>query len=86
MRLLKAEGGAAEWQNSRHRPAYQAVGETVILLHPPLPLSGVSIRIKRGRHQDDGLADGYGNRRFAPALPTRQPVPVPETAATAAAA
>ena len=35
-----------------------AVGETVILLHPPLPLLGVSIGIKGGCHQNDSLADG----------------------------
>ena len=35
-----------------------AVGETVILLHPTLPLAGVSIGIKRGCHQNDSLADG----------------------------
>ena len=36
-----------------------AVGETVILLHPPLPLVGVVIWINRGCHQNDSLADGY---------------------------
>ena len=35
-----------------------ALGETVILLHHPLPLLGVSIGIKRGCHQNDSLADG----------------------------
>ena len=35
-----------------------AVGETVILLHPPLPLVGVSIGMERGCHQNDSLADG----------------------------
>ena len=40
------------------RLAFQAVGETVILLHPPLPLAGVSIRMERGRQQNDSLADG----------------------------
>ena len=35
-----------------------AVGETVILLHPPLPLVGLSIRMERGFHQNDSLADG----------------------------
>ena len=29
---------------------WMAVGETVILLHPPLPLAGVSIGMERGRH------------------------------------
>ena len=36
-----------------------AVGETVILLHTPLHLVGVSIGMKRGRQQNDSLADGY---------------------------
>ena len=36
-----------------------AVGETVILLHPPLPLAGVSIAMERERQQHDRtLADG----------------------------
>ena len=36
-----------------------AVGETVILLHPPLPLPGVSVGMERGCHQNDRtLADG----------------------------
>ena len=40
-----------------------AVGETVILLHPPLPSVGVSIRINRGCHQNASLADGYWRPR-----------------------
>ena len=35
-----------------------AVGETVILLHSPLPSVGVSIWMERGCQQNDGLADG----------------------------
>ena len=38
-----------------------AVGETVILLHPPLPLVGVSIVMERERQQNDSLANGYGH-------------------------
>ena len=38
--------------------AQLAVGETVILLHLPLPLVGPSIVMWRERHQNDGLADG----------------------------
>ena len=34
------------------------VGETVILLHPPLPVLGVSKVMEKGRQQNDGLADG----------------------------
>ena len=35
-----------------------AVGETFILLHPLLPLVGVSIEKERGCQQNDSLADG----------------------------
>ena len=35
-----------------------AVGETVILLTPPLSLVGVSTGIESGRQQNDSLADG----------------------------
>ena len=35
-----------------------AVGETVILLHPPLPLVGASMAMERERQQKDSLADG----------------------------
>ena len=35
-----------------------AVGETAILLHPPLHLVDVSIRVGRGCQQNDSLADG----------------------------
>ena len=35
-----------------------AIGETVILLHPPLPLVGVSIAMERDRQQNDSLANG----------------------------
>ena len=35
-----------------------AVDGTVILLHPPLPLVGVSIGMERGRQQNDSLAAG----------------------------
>ena len=36
-----------------------AVGETVILLRPPVLLVGVSTGMERGCQQNDGLADGY---------------------------
>ena len=39
-----------------------AVDKTVILLHPPLPLVGVSMRMERGCQQNDSLADGYGRQ------------------------
>ena len=35
-----------------------AVGGTVVLLHPPLPLVGVSIETMRECQQNDSLADG----------------------------
>ena len=40
------------------KPAGLAIGEIVILLHPPLPLAGVSIRMERGCQRNDSLADG----------------------------
>ena len=39
-----------------------AVGETVILLHPALPLAGASTWIERGRQQNDSLADGHARQ------------------------
>ena len=42
----------------RHRPCGVAVGETVILLQPPLPLVGVSMAMERERQQNDSLANG----------------------------
>ena len=39
--------------------AYIAVGETVILLHLPLPLVGVSAETMRQCQQNGSLADGY---------------------------
>ena len=36
-----------------------AIGETVIPLHPPLPLVGVSIAMERERQQNGSLAYGY---------------------------
>ena len=38
--------------------AQPAPDETVILLHPPLPLVGVSIVMKRERQQNDSLGNG----------------------------
>ena len=52
--------GNAELSAPRGRPprAGVAVGEAFILPHPPLPLVGVSIGIKKGCHQNDSLVDG----------------------------
>ena len=44
-----------------------AVGETVILLNPPLPLVGVSIETMRECQQIDSLANGY-DRHFVRTL------------------
>ena len=38
-----------------------APDETVILLHPPLPLVGLSIAMERERQQNDSLANGNAN-------------------------
>ena len=46
------------WSRS---PAAAAVDETVILLHPPLPLVGVSTGMEREVQQNDGLADDAGS-------------------------
>ena len=55
-----------------------AVGETVILLHPPLPLVGVSIAIVRERQQNDSLAMAIQSPGWrctaAPRLPHTQHV------------
>ena len=49
-----------------------AVGESsVILLHPPLPLVGVSIVVERERQHNDSLADGYSRRRSVQRRPHR---------------
>ena len=44
-------GGGAQLQ-------HLAVDETVILLHPPLPLVDVSIAMERERQQNDSLVNG----------------------------
>ena len=46
---LEEPGGAAGRRLRRESGVGLAVGETVILLHPPLHLVGVSIGMKRGR-------------------------------------
>ena len=50
------------------RAAAAAIDETVIPLHSPLPLVGVSIRTERGCQQNDRtLADGAGGQEERPA-------------------
>ena len=49
------------------RAASLAVGETVILLHPPVHLAGVSIAVERERQQNDSLANGCASRNRAAA-------------------
>ena len=56
--LLQVNGRARIADSEPHGAC--AVGEAVILLHPPLPSAGVSTRMERGRQQNDGLADGAG--------------------------
>ena len=46
----------------RARLANLDVGETAILLHPPLHLVGVSIAMERGCQQNGGLADGCAHQ------------------------
>ena len=56
-----AGGGPALWElqlGGSGAAAALAVGETAILLHPPLPLVGVSIVMERASQQNDGLANG----------------------------
>ena len=55
-----------------------AIGETVILLHHPLPLVGVSIAMERERQQNGSLANGIGGNEWRsaddwpiPARPTK---------------
>ena len=60
MRMVE-KARSSVWAGARRQPRMPstlAVGETVILLHAPLPLVGVSIGMKRGCHQNDSLADG----------------------------
>ena len=49
---------AAEVLTRSEGLASLAVGETVILLHPPLPLVGVSIWMQRECQQNDSFANG----------------------------
>ena len=52
-------GHMTDERGTVHRmPAGLAIGETVILLHPPLPLVGVSIVMERERQHNDSLAIG----------------------------
>ena len=62
MRQNGSLAGGYTWRRCSPRSSRfnLAVGETsVILLHPPLPLLGVSIGMGRGCQQNDSLADGY---------------------------
>ena len=55
---VHGEGCDPAGEGARQPRVLVAVGETVTLLHPPLPFLGVSTGIKRGRHQSDSLPDG----------------------------
>ena len=52
------EGQQPAQQRERERGQRKAVGESVILLHPPLPLLGVSMWMERERQKNDSLANG----------------------------
>ena len=52
------EAGASLYFGSPAEMVGLAVGETVILLHPPLHLAGVSIVMGRERQQNDSLVNG----------------------------
>ena len=52
------------WTNERRYSEFDklrkvAPDETLILLHPPLPLVGVSILMERERQEHDSLVNGY---------------------------
>ena len=49
---------APRWTACCTNTARLAIDETVILLHPPLPLVGVSIAMEREHQQNDSLANG----------------------------
>ena len=55
---LEHSDKAKQAQQIQEVVAGVAVGETVILLHPPLPLGGVSIEMMRECQQHDSLANG----------------------------
>ena len=50
--------------DSRSSDSRLAPDETVILLHPPLPLVSVSIVMERERQQHDSLVNGHSRRRI----------------------
>ena len=51
-------GGVNRTGRPRKTLVVVAIGETVILLHPSLPLVGVSIVMERERQQNDILVNG----------------------------
>ena len=51
-------GHRGAWRDHQGGEPGIAVDETVILLHPPLPLVGVSIVMERERQQNDSLVNG----------------------------
>ena len=53
------------------RPSCLAVDETVILLHPPVPLAGVSTVMDRERQQNDSLVvNGYSGKMTVSSVAT----------------
>ena len=66
-----------------------AIGETVILLHSPLPLVGVSIEMVRECQQNDSLAEVLllmSHTSWTPPIPTPAEVAADEIDALAATA
>ena len=85
---MGSRASAAARSPRRSRASDLAVDETVILLHPPLPLAGVSIVMERGCQQNDSLVRGYfrprlvraeygPSSRLRPALRAAAAVPPP---------
>ena len=53
------EVDVASYQKNWDELVVLAVDETVIMLHLPLSLVGVSVAMERERQQNDSLANGY---------------------------
>ena len=57
--------------------AGMAVGETVILLHPPPPAVGITIAMERERQQNDSPANGQAGMPLARQLGAWPGTPIP---------
>ena len=58
--LRRCNPEAVSARSTSGRRCLLPVGETAILLHPPLPVVGVSIAMKRERQQNDSLERAGG--------------------------